>query len=66
MSGERTQLEDEVYAAMQRWPELDSRRTELGLIAETLGLEFEGEPRLETGVVLGAVRSLTEAGGKDQ
>lgn len=56
--------EAEVYAAMERWRESDSKRTELALIAEAVGLEWEGEPFvLETGAVLAAVRH--SIGGTD-
>jgi hypothetical protein len=56
--------EAEVYAAMERWPESDSKRTELALIAEAIGMRWEGEPyALETGSVLAAVRRAI--GGTD-
>jgi hypothetical protein len=60
-------LKREVHAAMERWRGANVKRAELGLIAETVGLEWEGEPwNLETGAVLGAVREAINAGGKDQ
>jgi hypothetical protein len=48
----------EVYEAMEnRWRESNAAQAELGLIAEAVGVEFDGEPTLiERGVVLAAVR----------